>query len=858
MRAYPNRYSPKLGVAAVRPQAAPHGMQSRPGRDARERCCFTVQCGEVSHVLAADSPELAARWMEKINRAWLHYTSCSVRRLTTSAEGERRRHEAETLRADVARFSSEAREARKEAAEREEMLRAEVNEATEKVKRMEALVNDRTRYTVWVHTGALKGANTSANVTVKLVGSHDRSSGDIPLEASEGVHGVQLFDQGVTSKFSFECGHLGEISSILLGHDGAGYHPSWYVECVKVRCDRDKVTWRFPIGKWFDADDHDGVTYRQITAAPMRMSEGDSRSSNVYLVTTYTSDLKGAGTDANVALVIHGAKGDTGTLRLTKGRDDFARGMRDQFVVEGPDVGDVRSVVIGHDNSGHGPSWHLQQLEILSENHGGRITAFPCNQWFDAEYGDFQTRRTLYPDDPQNPRLVRNMVRHSVVVRTSDVPGGGTDSCVSLIFNGDRGVSGPHELSRGKDDFTRGATDEFVVDVEEMGEIVSVVLSRDGRGQSPSWHLDHLIVFNQTTGDEYYFVHRGWIEDEKGAEYGVSVKLNSMTKAQFASMPQVSAAPGGGKGPALTSETVGKVHVPLTTNGSSYSTGLASKYNILLRTADVRGAGTDATCLIEINGIRDGIFVSSGPMELRNDSQSAFERGAVDSFVVDGPDVDFLTHISLGHSSAAPGNGWRPLSVELRGIRPEHSVTFVHDAVIPVEGKGVSMVCLAPEQVSESRSSRPSDKPVESILAVHASPVRTTPASSSARDDINKPLFVHEFPTSTSTTEEILIAGSDGSDHKILTETHLPRDEPRRVSKPEEIQSAATTGLNSLLKSSPVAPAHNSPSVEERTASSDVNDFVAGRGGADVLPAVADPVARRGAFGSPQTLTGLS
>ena len=55
MRAYPHKYNPRLGVPAVRPQAAPPGMQ-RSSSGPRERCCFlTVQCGEVSHVLGADS-----------------------------------------------------------------------------------------------------------------------------------------------------------------------------------------------------------------------------------------------------------------------------------------------------------------------------------------------------------------------------------------------------------------------------------------------------------------------------------------------------------------------------------------------------------------------------------------------------------------------------------------------------------------------------------------------------------------------------------------------------------------------------------------------------------------------------------
>jgi hypothetical protein len=48
MRAYPPKYSPKLGISVVRPKAAPPGL--RGGGIPGERCCFTIQCGEAGGV----------------------------------------------------------------------------------------------------------------------------------------------------------------------------------------------------------------------------------------------------------------------------------------------------------------------------------------------------------------------------------------------------------------------------------------------------------------------------------------------------------------------------------------------------------------------------------------------------------------------------------------------------------------------------------------------------------------------------------------------------------------------------------------------------------------------------------------
>lgn len=45
--------------------------------------------------------------------------------------------------------------------------------------------------------------------------------------------------------------------------------------------------------------------------------------------------------------------------------DNFERGMTDTFEVEAT-VGDIKYIRIGHDNSGFGPSWHLQEVILSS------------------------------------------------------------------------------------------------------------------------------------------------------------------------------------------------------------------------------------------------------------------------------------------------------------------------------------------------------------------------------------------------------------------------------------------------------------------------------------------------------------
>jgi hypothetical protein len=52
-----------------------------------------------------------------------------------------------------------------------------------------------------------------------------------------------------------------------------------------------------------------------------------------YRITTLTSDIRGAGTDANVSIELHGTKGFVGATRLENKHNNFERGQKDEFEV---------------------------------------------------------------------------------------------------------------------------------------------------------------------------------------------------------------------------------------------------------------------------------------------------------------------------------------------------------------------------------------------------------------------------------------------------------------------------------------------------------------------------------------------
>lgn len=68
-------------------------------------------------------------------------------------------------------------------------------------------------------------------------------------------------------------------------------------------------------------------------------------------VVVMTSDIRGAGTDANISIVVHGTKDgqslDTGSHKLDDSKNNFERNMKDIFMLKTKDVGELTRVVVG-------------------------------------------------------------------------------------------------------------------------------------------------------------------------------------------------------------------------------------------------------------------------------------------------------------------------------------------------------------------------------------------------------------------------------------------------------------------------------------------------------------------------------
>ena len=128
-----------------------------------------------------------------------------------------------------------------------------------------------------------------------------------------------------------------------------------------------------------------------------------SPTEDTWHVSVYTSDTRGAGTDANVLLVAYGKSYNknkeityhkSDEVRLENKGDNFESGQVDKMKVEFEKIGTPYKIRIGHDNSGAFAGWHLDRVE-MTNMATNRTYTFKCNRWLATDEDDGSIVREL-------------------------------------------------------------------------------------------------------------------------------------------------------------------------------------------------------------------------------------------------------------------------------------------------------------------------------------------------------------------------------------------------------------------------------------------------------------------------------
>ncbi|XP_023237606.1 allene oxide synthase-lipoxygenase protein-like [Centruroides sculpturatus] len=106
------------------------------------------------------------------------------------------------------------------------------------------------------------------------------------------------------------------------------------------------------------------------------------------LIHVVTGDRKGAGTDANVWLVLHDDRNNRSTItKLNRRfRNDNERGSINTFTAyPGNNFGKAIKIELWRDSFGIGDSWYLQMINV-EDPETGEISHFPVHRWIKADH----------------------------------------------------------------------------------------------------------------------------------------------------------------------------------------------------------------------------------------------------------------------------------------------------------------------------------------------------------------------------------------------------------------------------------------------------------------------------------------
>ncbi|XP_078580092.1 lipoxygenase homology domain-containing protein 1-like isoform X2 [Branchiostoma floridae x Branchiostoma japonicum] len=506
-------------------------------------------------------------------------------------------------------------------------------------------------YQVRVETGDVRNAGTSARVFIEMWGvDGEETSGKIYLDGK--------FQRGKTDALDIETGSiLSPLSKIVIGHDNSGSGPGWYCEKVQVHCPSTGYEQTFLCQNWLALDEGDGLIERELRETiSMRQTKTKKVAWNL---TVWTTDQRGAGTDANVYFVLYGDKGKSDDISIGNKTDNFEAGQEDNFKVEIEDVGKPYKMRIGHDDSGSFAGWHLDKVE-MERVDTGEVYLYKCGRWLDKGEDDGQIVREM----PAEGKLIKKplpVVLYDVEVHTGKKRNAGTNANVFVCLFGELGDTGERPLlkSSNMDKFEKGKVDEFQVEAVTLKKVTKVRIGHDGTGSGSGWYLDKVVIREHgKMKSETIFACDRWLD--KGEDDGLIVR-----ELLPEGTPQLLA---------------------------------TTSYHVSVKTGDERNAGTDADVFLKIFGAKG----DTGLLKLyqSDNTSNKFERDRTDLFKLEAADIGKIERIRIGHDDSGPGSGWFLDKVDIDiPSRGERYVFSCHRWLASDEGDEKTEVELYPTEL---------------------------------------------------------------------------------------------------------------------------------------------------------------
>ncbi|NWS46848.1 LOXH1 protein, partial [Probosciger aterrimus] len=341
----------------------------------------------------------------------------------------------------------------------------------------------------------------------------------------------------------------------------------------------------------------------------------------VYEVHVYTGAKPGAETDSNVYINLIGTRGDAGKRKLHRSKNNnvkFRHGQTDIFCIKAVSLGDLEKVLISHDGAGPGNGWFLDKIVIkYKEGKEDQEVVFPCNRWLDEYQDDGKTERELTANSKYFVEENWSQLWRVQVKTDEDSPK--PQECKrTLMIYGSKGKSDELLLSPqtpGYVCFLPKATDEFIVETGDLGDVYKIRVSCDDVPCFEGWHLKTLHLEGLHTKQELNFDCNCWLSLNRGDEL---VK-------EF---------------PAISKD---------------HKTLPVYKYVVSVHIGDRWGAETFANVYINLYGKRGDTGVRKLHTSLSKGRK--FQKNKVDSFLVEAVSLSHLQKVVIGHDGEGYGAG---------------------------------------------------------------------------------------------------------------------------------------------------------------------------------------------------------
>ncbi len=309
------------------------------------------------------------------------------------------------------------------------------------------------------------------------------------------------------------------MKKIRVSHDAKGVRREWYLDRIELTNMQTKKQYVFIHKNWLSKKENS-----LSVDIPLFKHGHETIGQTIYRLTVKTSDISGAGTNANVFVVLFGENGDSGELELKKSEtnsDKFERNKTDVFTFNGIlSLGELTKLRVRHDNSGSligNTHWHLEYIKV-DDLASGRSYKFECNKWLSESKDDKQIVRDLTLNakdfDHRNTPRLGDRTSYEVVVHTADERDAGCKQNLELIIVGENNqdVAKLFENTYESKILRRGQADKFVFKSKSIGTIKKLYLRLVERQDEPaiskedrSWLCDQVVVKDLGTDISYVF-----------------------------------------------------------------------------------------------------------------------------------------------------------------------------------------------------------------------------------------------------------------------------------------------------------------------------------------------------------------